>query len=169
MEVDYDSLSILLKKTEEGIKSITYLDSLLNQNLSSYSNSMDTLFGAVYGFRFFSYSKANYEDLKENNFNLIKSDSLRQQLILVYETLYSLNEKNYNTEVWVNDELRPYYLRNFRNLIFTKTATPINADSIFNDIYFRNLVNYRLTFLKRASISLSPLLYTKPISRSCSE
>jgi hypothetical protein len=56
LEVDYDSLSILLKKTEEGIKSITYLDSLLNQNLSSYSNSMDTLFGAVYGFRFFSYS-----------------------------------------------------------------------------------------------------------------
>ena len=98
LKVDYNALNNLIKDTELGINRITFLDSLLNEEPPSYTSTIDTLFGAVYGFRFFSFEKVYYEDLKANNLNLIKSDSLRQQLILVYESLYSLNEKNYKTE-----------------------------------------------------------------------
>lgn len=158
LKADYSALNVLIENTESGINSITYLDSMLKEESPTYSSSMDTLFGAVYGFRFFSFEKVYYEDLKSNNLNLIESDSLRQQLILVYESLHSLNEKNYDTEVWVNDELRPYYLKNFRNLTFTKSATPIDFRLIWEDDYYKNLVNYRLTFLERVSISSYILL-----------
>jgi hypothetical protein len=148
LQLDYSSLEVLINNTEKGLESITILDSLLKQDMPTYSKELDTLFGAVYGFRFFSIEKANYEDLKANSLNLVKNDALRQQLIMVFESEYSKNEKIYNTEVWVNDILRPFYLENFRDLNFHISATPINYESICKNIYYKNLVNYRLTFLR---------------------
>jgi len=148
LQLDHSSLEILINNTEKGIKSITILDSLLKVGMPTYTNSMDTLFGAVYGFRFFSMEKANYEDLKAHSLNLVKNDALRQQLIMVFESEYSKNEKIYNTEVWVNDILRPFYLENFRDLNFYTSATPINYELICENIYYKNLVSYRLTFLR---------------------
>jgi len=148
LQSDQAALELTINDVEYGIKSITTLDSLLNEDMPTYTNSLDTLFGSVYGFRFFWFDKTNYEDFKVNNLNLIKSDSLRQQLILVFESSYSSNERNYNTEIWVNDILRPYYLQNFHSLIFTKSASPINYNSLWADTYYKNLVNYRLVFLK---------------------
>jgi hypothetical protein len=148
LQLDYSSLEVLIDNTKKGIESITILDSLLKQEMPIYSKNLDTLFGAVYGFRFFSMEKANYEDLKINSLNLVRNDALRQQLIIVFESEYSNNEKIYNTEVWVNDVLRPFYLENFRDLNFYKSATPINYESICKNIYYKNLVSYRLTFLR---------------------
>jgi len=148
LQLDYSSLEILINNTEKGIKSITILDSLLQQATPTYSKELDTLFGAIYGFRFFTMERANYEDLKTNSLNLVKNDALRQQLIMVFESEYSKNEKIYNTEVWVNDILRPFYLENFRDLNFYTSATPINYESICKNIYYKNLVSYRLTFLR---------------------
>ena len=149
LQLDLSALEIVINNTETGINRITILDSLLKEDLPTYTNSLDTLFGSVYGFRFFLFEKANYEDLKANSLNLIKSDSLRQQLIIVFESEYSNNEKNYTTEIWVNDVLRPYYLENFRNLTFQLSATPINYESLWKDTYYKNIVNYRLVFLTR--------------------
>ncbi len=148
LQLDYSSLEILINNTEKGIKSITILDSLLKEDMPTYTNELDTLFGAVYGFRFFSMEKANYEDLKASGLNLVKNDTLRQQLIMVFESEYYKNEKIYNTEVWVNELLRPFYLENFQDLTFYKSATPIDYKSLCKNIYYKNLVNYRLSFLK---------------------
>jgi hypothetical protein len=158
LEIDQAALELAINNTETGIKRISMLDSLLKENLPIYTSSLDTLFGAVYGFRFFSFEKTNYEYLKSNSLNLIKSDSLRQQLILVFETAYSNNEKNYNTEVWVNDVLRPYYLENFHSLVFTKSATPNNYESLWRDAYYKNIINYRLVFLKNVIMNSQLLL-----------
>lgn len=149
LQNDQVALDKEILKTEKGIKNITILDSLLREDLPANANSLDTLFGAVYGFRFFRFEKTNYEDLKANNLNLIKSDSLRRQLIRVYESGYVRNEKNYDIEVWVNDMLRPYYLQNFHGLIFTVSATPNDYESLWKDSYYKNIVNYRLVFLNQ--------------------
>jgi len=148
LQLDHSALEIFINNTEKGIKSITTLDSLLKEDMPTYTKAYDTLFGAVYGFRFYSIEKANYEDLKTNSLNLVKNDDLRQQLIIVFESEYEKNGKNYNSEIWVNDLLRPYYLENFQNLVFSKTATPINYKLLFENSYYKNLVNYRLSFLK---------------------
>jgi hypothetical protein len=148
LQLDHSALDIFINDTEKGIQSITVLDSLLQKDMPTYNKALDTLFGAVYGFRFYSIEKANYEDLKTNSLNLVKNDALRQQLIIVFESEYSKNEKNYNSEIWVNDLLRPYYLENFQNLVFSKTATPINYELLYENSYYKNLVNYRLSFLK---------------------
>lgn len=151
LQVDHAALEQVIFKTERGINSIKILDRLLMENMPTITSSLDTLFGAVYGFRFFVFEKTNYEDLKANGLNLIKSDSLRRQLIHVFESGYTNNEKNYNTEVWVNDILRPYYLKNFHSLIFTESATPNNYESLWEDTYYKNIVNYRLVFLSNVT------------------
>jgi len=148
LQSDHANLELLIDNNKIGIKRMTILDSLLKEDSPIYTSSLDTLFGSVYGFRFILYEKANYEDLKANGLNLIKSDSLREQLILVFESKFDSNEKNYNTEVWVNDILRPYYLENFHSLTFTKSATPIDYNYLWADTYYKNIVNYRLVFLK---------------------
>jgi len=72
LQTDYAKMEVLINTTEKEIKRITILDSLLNEEIPVYKSSLDTLFGAVYGFRFFSMEKANYEDLKMNSLNLFK-------------------------------------------------------------------------------------------------
>ncbi|NNC70399.1 MAG: hypothetical protein HKN90_06215 [Flavobacteriaceae bacterium] len=148
LQRDHASLDSVVHHTAKGIQSITILDSLFKHEMPPYSKSMDTLFGAVYGFRFFSLERANYEDLKANSLNLVRNDSIRQQLIMVFESEYSRNERIYTNELWVNEILRPFYLENFQNLIFYTSATPIHYKSICENIYYKNLVSYRLTFLK---------------------
>lgn len=148
LQSDYGNLELLLSNTEKGIERITILDSLLSEQKPLYTSSLDTLFGAVYGFRFFSMEKANYEDLKMSSLNLVKNNDLRRQLIKVFESEYSINEKNYEIEIWVNDILRPYYLENFQSLRFYESATPLNYEKLWKDSYYKNIVHYRLIFLK---------------------
>jgi hypothetical protein len=57
----------------------------------------------------------------------------------------------------VLDLLRPYFLENFRDLIFNQSATPLDYDAVLNDTPFLNLVDYRLQGVKQSSI---PLLET---------
>ena len=49
------------------------------------------------------------------------------------------------------DVLRPYYLKNFHSLIFTESATPNNYESLWEDTYYKNIVNYRLVFLSNVT------------------
>ena len=43
---------------------------------------------------------------------------------------------------------RPYFLQHFRNLEFWKSATPIDYDTLINDVWFQNMVDYRLAALR---------------------
>jgi len=46
------------------------------------------------------------------------------------------------------DTFRPYYLQNFCNLRFKQSATPIDYESIVDDPYYHNIVDYRLVVLR---------------------
>lgn len=71
---------------------------------------------------------------------------------MVFESEYSINEKNYEIKIWVNDILRSYYLENFQDLSFYESATPLDYKKLWKDSYYKNIVDYRLTFLKSVII-----------------
>jgi hypothetical protein len=46
------------------------------------------------------------------------------------------------------DLMRPYFLHHFRGLRIWESATPVDYDTIVNDLYFQNTVDYRLEVLR---------------------
>lgn len=136
--------------TIQRIKKISMLDSLLNEKTPVYNKFLDTLFGAVWGIHGYNMgNKAKYENLKSRGLNVVQVDSIKEQLMLVYEVLHpgfeSLNaaETNQNDNVYL-----PYYIKNFTNFNFTISATPVDFESIWKDHEYHNVVSYRLKTLR---------------------
>ena len=125
----------------------------LLQSDAPYSQSMDTNFGAVYGARAFDLNAAAYESLKSHDLTLISNRDLRSQIAQVYEQTYAdIRRAIRYEESLVFDLLRPYFLRNFKDLVFDKSATPLNYSDVSNNPEFRNLVDYRLQLIKQNQI-----------------
>lgn len=110
-----------------------------------YDPSMDADFGAMYGFNYLALDRAAYESLKSSGIELISNDRLRAQIARVYEKRYQLIERSMTGERDVVLEiLRPYFLDHFRDMRFTVSATPIEYQTLVEDIRFANLADYRL-------------------------
>ena len=134
------------KGTVERVNRISTLDSLLQGEMPVYHKSFDTLFGAVWGLHLWRMdNKAKYENLKSKGLNTIQVDSIREQLILVYETVYPGFEGHLEIELFQHENvLHPYYLKHFSNLSFSQSATPIDFESVWKDVQYHNIVSYRL-------------------------
>lgn len=147
MLLDLDLLSSGLEAVNKSIADIELLQSLIVNQDYVYNKGLDTLFGAVWGMRILKPNNAFYQDLKASGFNLIKDDSIRFQIVHLFETNYGwLNWIN-ELEMSINDVNRPYYLENFHKLSFTKNATPNNFEFIWTDSYYHNIIDYRLITL----------------------
>jgi hypothetical protein len=124
------------------------------QSGAPYQKSLDAEFGAVYGIGSIDLDRAAYESLKSQGINLITDPALRSNISQVYERTYVQIEITVRIEENVAFEvLRPYFLTNFRDLQFSKSATPLDYDVVQADPYFRNLAAYR-----RAALYKGPLL-----------
>lgn len=123
---------------------IARLQALLRSG-APYSPHMDTLFGGAY--RNGGESRPNvavYEALRARGLELVQNDSLRYQIIRVYDlaTPWLLNVNDINRRVnW--DVMRPYFLTHFRDLQPGSYARPIDYDAVAHDPYFDNLLTYR--------------------------
>jgi hypothetical protein len=149
LDLSKSELEIKLLEVKSVINGLYILDSLLEHEDHPYSPSMDTLFGSVYGYRLFTLHRANYDDLKENSLTLVRDDSIRHYLNLVFEKgNKSLDDIN-QIEVEASGSVtRPYYMTNFHNIEIRKSASPNDYEFIWNDTYFKNLVNYRINNLE---------------------
>jgi|SRR5688572_24265391 len=130
------------------------IDSLLVhlEHSGAYNSEMDRLFGAVYGVHAFQLNTSIYEMLKERGLDLISSDSLRLQLIEVFERRHRQLERADNLLLDVSlAVLRPYFLAHFSNIVFNESATPLAYSQVSRDPYFRNIAEYRLTVLRRST------------------
>jgi hypothetical protein len=145
---DFNTINEELEKINICIASIIELDSLLNLNVPKADEHLYELFGNVYGMRNLNLNKALYEDLKSTGFGIIKDEKLRSQIINVFENNYKSIEGFKQIEVFVNEVNRPYYLTNFVSLEFTKYAKPIDINMLWEDSYYKNIVNYRLVTLQ---------------------
>jgi uncharacterized protein DUF6090 len=115
----------------------------------SYADSLRANFGAIYGFTTLSLNRAPYEALKATDLALVSDESLRSQIVDVYERVYSQLIDAQDTERnAVFEAFRPYFLREFYDLRFRESATPWDYNAIMRDRYFLNLVEYRLAVLR---------------------
>ena len=141
--LDLDLLSSGLKTVTKSVSDLDSLQSLITKKDYPYNKGLDTLFGTVWGMRILKPNSAFYQDLKASGLNLIKNDSIRFQIVHLFETNYGwLNWIN-ELEMSINEVNRPYYLENFHNLTFLKNATPNNFEFIWTDSYYYNIIDYR--------------------------
>jgi hypothetical protein len=114
-----------------------------------YHDSLDASFGAVYGFKESFLSRAPYEALRSKGFDLVSDDSLRVQIIRLYDEEYreveTVDERHRAT---VMELYRPYFLQRFVDIDFNNSATPLDYGALLQDQYFINLIEYRAAQLQ---------------------
>ena len=158
IQYEFNSLKDWNERTIERVSRISTLDSLLQGEIPVYHKSLDTLFGAVLGIHVWEMdNKAKYENLKSRGLNTIQVDSIREQLIFIYETVYPSFESQTEAEFFQHENaLLPYYLKHFSNLSFSQSATPIDFESVWKDVQYHNIVSYRLIVLRANQGSFYP-------------
>ena len=147
LHVDVASLELDLQSWTDAAGQAKALIEVLKTE-PPYEPSMDLLFGAVYGLRPTNLNTAPYETLKSIGLQAVSNRELRSGIAKVYdhhfEKLSSLNDIESQVIFGV---MRPYYLTHFSNLVFLKSATPVDYDAVIRDTYYRNIVDYRLTII----------------------
>jgi len=142
---------LLQKKLEQYLqdqKQLLILDSLLKIDNHPYTQSMNSLFGKVYGIRFTRVNKAFYEDLKSSGLQIIRDKKIRSQIVGLFENNYNFLEGILEIETSIHLVLRPYYLSNFTEIEFNDSANPINYEKVWSDPYYKNIVHYRIISLE---------------------
>ena len=128
------------------IRRIERLQEVIEFNADS--DSLAILCGAAYGIFRFDFNSAAFEELKSTGFDLISHDRIRELIIRVYEIHHNtIQHRNNIEDNVVLEAMRPYYLSNFSKIRFLESATPKNEGAIYQDEYFANLIDYRLTVL----------------------
>ena len=113
------------------------------------TDSLSILCGAVYGILRYQFNTAAYEELKSRGFELISNDVMRQLVIKVYDNhLKAVEHRNNIEDNVILEAMRPYYLENFKKIRFLQSAEPRDENKIYEDDYYHNLVDYRLTVLR---------------------
>ena len=121
-----------------------------------YADSLTTNFGAVILFWNLTVNRSPYEALKVKGFSLISSDSLRLRIVAMYDHVYvELENAQADDRAAVLDAIRPYYLKNFRDIHFGDRAIPLDYGAVARDPYFRNLIDYRLAAMRKNTIAAS--------------
>ncbi len=154
LRYDKEVIEIELKNLESVQRSIKMLEVLLKDPEQKYDMSMDTLFGKIYGIRNISVNRVFYEDLKSAGIQLIKNEDIRTKVVNLYENNYGQILSLTNMEYHINEVTRPYYLNNFLQINFGKSAHPIDYSSIWNDPFYKNIVNYRYKTLETNHIAI---------------
>ena len=154
LQNEVNSLHEWNEYTIERASRIAELDSLLKGETPVYHKYLDTLFGAVWGLHGWGMdNKAKYENIKSRGLNTIQVDSLREQLIWVYETEYLGFETLNDLEIKQNEMVYlPYYMKHFSNVNIRISATPIDFESVWKDSEYHNIVSYRLMLLRSNQI-----------------
>jgi len=148
LERDLELVRAEQEKVNSAIEKIIRLQDLMNDPQHAYDQSLDTLFGAVYGIRTLRLNSAYYEDLKSSGLALIKNKGIRLEVVQLFENNYASIQSLLINEQSVNQVNRPYYLTNFHDLKFATSATPNNYRSVWTDSYYHNIVDYRLITLE---------------------
>lgn len=148
LEVDKKVLQDKFEQYTQDQKQLLVLDSMLKIGNHPYTQSMNALFGKVYGIRFTRVNNAFYEGLKSSGLQIIRDKKIRSKIVSLFENNYSFLEKVLEVESSIHLVLRPYYLSNFTEIDFNRSANPINYEEIWSDPYYKNIVHYRIISLE---------------------
>lgn len=148
LATDLQSLEPKLAEFHEAADQIAELSELLEEK-PPYDPSMDALFGALYGVRTTNLNTSAYETLKSVGLQVVSNREIRMGIARIYDHYYESMITAHGIDQSVNFELmRPYFMNQFRDLAFWKSATPIDYEFVVNDPWFKNVVDYRLAVLR---------------------
>ncbi len=124
-----------------------------------YKESLDTIFGRISYWNSPYFTSTAYETLKSRGSEIIQNDSLKQQIVELYEAAFVYLSKDWDQSMWVDREsiIRPYYAKHFAeeldenvNKIFAK---PNDYEDILNDSDFTNILRLSITSLDSGNLA----------------
>ena len=127
----------------------------------SYSNDCDSILKAIkfknlemdslpYYFHYarlpfnIKLSYAGYESLKSIGFDIIYNNTLRNEIINLFEFTYSETTDKLNTAFSNNAPfIETYFTSNFENTLSGITENPNNLNKVINDPLFKNIISLK--------------------------
>ena len=160
---DVNDMEINLSFHERAISSSQFISHVIENNLP-YHDSLDIHFTNVYIIPLFLPTTTAFQNLNKTGTKLIKNDSLRHEIIGLYERKY-IYLKN-----WIDGE-RGRLLEDFSGLYRSKFSTldffgkthPRNFDKLILDQEYSNYINHQIYFSK---YSLSLYLVRKNLAKN---
>ena len=122
------------------------------------SENITSLFSSINGVAPLALRTAPFEALKSRGFDLISDESLRIELIELYDDLYERAERNVTQDTeWVHETIRPYLMEQFLRDP-SDSWIPKDLDDVRASGYLANLCkmraisldNYTLRSMRRA-------------------
>lgn len=156
LEFDLAEFESRLAILQQSVPLIETLSRQLKTN-TSYDASMDRLFGAAYGVHGINLNSTAYENLKSVGLQSVSNIELRQGFMQIFDHYYEKISIEREVDMGVTLEvMRPYYLQHFSDLVFLQSATPIDYEQVAGDIYYQNIINYRLAVLRNNQLKSYP-------------
>lgn len=154
---DLEAITSTWEMTRQRERSLTMLLEYLESG-RPYSDDLATHFQALWGWRTVRITKAPFEALKLQGYQLISDATLRQMLIAFYEDHYAKLEYNSLLDRdFAIDKVQPYYLVNFVMTMEgradvdggTQAWVPKDYERIREERYVANLCRFRADILRR--------------------
>ncbi len=158
-------LEKLLKNNSQDVKNLTYLNNYVIKNLP-YNHKLDTIFASLptWSSPYLTYTA--YETLKSKGLDLIKNDSLKKQIINIYESDFAGLTGDWDRWEWnINQDIvMPFFADNIRrdiNNLFS--ATPNNFEALKKNKKFLNILSVllftRVSGINRTKKSIANVKY----------
>ena len=107
---------------------------ILDDKSSTYHERMDSLFGMINRYGVFYSQKIGYESLKSRGLELIQSDSLKADIVSLYDNHYGLVYETLDIK-------KQFYLSS--NQIFLKELKSTGGSKDQNSVHYKKPVNFR--------------------------
>ncbi|TYA53223.1 DUF6090 family protein [Formosa maritima] len=143
------------------------------ENKKAYDKSLDICFGTYYWTGKAQLTTAAYDQLKNDGLDLITNNSLRKELIYVFEDFFGQIKNEH--EQWEKDYLAniiyPNHVKFFQkyfpystNEFYDEYAKPINYNALLDDAEFLNIIsenislrNYSMLFKEQLIVKIDSL------------
>ena len=115
------------------------------KNQSPYNDSLDTHFSNIFIFPIFLETRTAYKKIESMETNIVKNDSLRNQIIDLYERKYYFlknwveSERKYST-----DDVHGLYRNEFSSLNFFGKSHPVSFEKLIKNQVYENYVNHKI-------------------------
>ncbi|WP_157492016.1 DUF6090 family protein [Mangrovimonas sp. ST2L15] len=112
-----------------------------------YKPELDTIFSQVHAWQSPYLTYSAYETLKSKGADIIQNDSLRIQIINIYESAFTYLSKDWDQSEWRDSQsvVVPYFVKHFARDIDSLKAKPIDYDALIADPEFANILRKLIT------------------------
>jgi hypothetical protein len=153
LQINVNNLNSDIVKQEKSAKIIHLLLEHLDHQ-KPYIDSLDYYFAEADYAPDVVLTSSAFETLKSIGFELIKKDSLRKEILYLFEVTYPTlmqNTKRIEDQVWSTASV-PIYQKYFRREIEGQ-AKPIDYGALLQDKEFTNMLSFRVALRKSSTSS----------------